>query len=285
MGVELEIRDGDPWWVSPDIWTEPDIPVAGAPTTLKARVWNKGSDVATGVTVAFYWSFGGVVDISLATQVGFRTGVVVPASSGGADGQLEVSCPSPWIPAFGENGHVCLLVSVFSAQDPLPPGSGVDVIGDRHYAQRNVTVVTGDPQAFSALFVVHNANPKELEYDIQVEPGAFGDLSKETWEHLAIPVFLRDSGGRVTTAGIVEPDVTCPAPELRERADRGARVRVRPGHAGAVRVLAGVEGGAGVLHVTARIDGRDDPVGGVTYVVLPQEPDGVEDCGRPSRAT
>ena len=52
MSVLLEIPDGNPWWVSPNLWTVPGndpngpagLPIAGQPAYLYAKVTNNGTD-------------------------------------------------------------------------------------------------------------------------------------------------------------------------------------------------------------------------------------------------
>lgn len=62
MAVELEIRDGDPWWLSPDVWVVPGIdplgapgmPIAGMPAYIWARVRNLGDTDVANAEVRYY---------------------------------------------------------------------------------------------------------------------------------------------------------------------------------------------------------------------------------------
>lgn len=64
MPVEIEIRDGDPWWLSPDIWVVPcedpegpsGAPIAGATNYVWAMVHNRGGSGVVNATVRFYWA-------------------------------------------------------------------------------------------------------------------------------------------------------------------------------------------------------------------------------------
>jgi hypothetical protein len=64
VAVQLEIRDGDPWWMSPDIWVvpgddpngAPGQPIAGRDNYLWGRVRNTGATAASGIRVEFFWS-------------------------------------------------------------------------------------------------------------------------------------------------------------------------------------------------------------------------------------
>ena len=126
MAVELEIRDGTPWWASPDIWTVPDepeglpgSPVAGQPCYLWARVRNRGDSAVQNATVRYYWANPNVgFDRTTATLVG--TSFVSLA----AGEMQDVLCLTPWIPVFVNGGHECVLAEAFHpALDPLPDTS------------------------------------------------------------------------------------------------------------------------------------------------------------------
>ena len=64
MAIELEIPDGDPWYLSPNLWTVPGndpegpvgMPIAGRPCYVWARVTNRGRTSVTNATVRFYWA-------------------------------------------------------------------------------------------------------------------------------------------------------------------------------------------------------------------------------------
>lgn len=64
MAVELENRDGDLWWLSPDVWVvpgtdpegSPGTPIAGTPAYMWARVRNNGTSTVNNAEVRFYWA-------------------------------------------------------------------------------------------------------------------------------------------------------------------------------------------------------------------------------------
>ena len=64
MSSILEIEDGSPWWLSPNVWTvpgdnpegSPGIPEVGQITYLWTRVKNKGKYPIQDATVKYYWA-------------------------------------------------------------------------------------------------------------------------------------------------------------------------------------------------------------------------------------
>lgn len=270
MAIELEIRDGDPeWWVSTDIWVTL-VPEAGAPSVMPvegadnyvwARVRNKGADPAPGAAVTFRWAPSGVMNLAATNPIGVRTLDL----AGGQE--ATVMCPTPWVPNF--DGHACLLVAVSHAADPLPAAGVVDVVGDRHYAQRNVTVLPGArKRSVSGLFQVPNLGTDPQAFFLRVQPGELGDLNDDLWDQLALPRHLRLARGRVTHAGLVDRRLTWPTVRDLDAAHDEVELLVQPQRAGAVRFAAAIDGDAAVLHVTAYVEGRDHAVGGVTYLLL-----------------
>lgn len=76
MAIELEIEDGNPWYLSPNVWTadtdgNASLPVGGTPTNLWARVRNTGQSMVQNATVRFYWANPAVgISRATATPVG-----------------------------------------------------------------------------------------------------------------------------------------------------------------------------------------------------------------------
>ena len=124
MAIELEIRDGNPWWMSPDLWVvpgsdptgPPGTPVAGDMAYLWAQVRNIGESRVENVTVRFYWANPAVgVDRTTANFVGSAN---VTLDGGQVSDVLclvrrqvvlvtmgtSVSWPKPFIPLFLAGG-------------------------------------------------------------------------------------------------------------------------------------------------------------------------------------
>ena len=124
MAVQLEIDDGNPWYLGPDIWAVPGddpnglpgIPRAGQTAYVWARVHNRGSDPVSNGTVRYWWA-----DPSTTITENTATPIGTANVSLDAKQTAEVLCLTPWTPSWVNNGHECLIVEAFSSQDPLPP--------------------------------------------------------------------------------------------------------------------------------------------------------------------
>ena len=121
MAVDLWVDDGNPWYLSPDIWVVPSddpndppgMPVADVSAYVWARVRNRGSTPVTNASVRFYWADPStVITPTTATLIG-TSSVSLSASE-----SKEVLCVTPWIPQFVNGGHECLLAQAFAPSDP-----------------------------------------------------------------------------------------------------------------------------------------------------------------------
>ncbi|HEX6044178.1 MAG TPA: hypothetical protein VFZ22_06795 [Pyrinomonadaceae bacterium] len=147
MPIELWIDDGNPWYLSPDIWVvpgndpsgAPGIPIAGVAGYVWARVHNRGTTQVTNATVRFYWANPSmVITPNTATAIGTSFVSLLPGET------KEVLCLTQWTPVWVNDGHECLIAQAFHASDPLPPGGPNDPFdppNDRHTAQRNIDLL------------------------------------------------------------------------------------------------------------------------------------------------
>lgn len=146
MAIELWVEDGDPWYLSPDIWVVPGndpngtigIPVANERGYVWARVHNKGTTAVENATVRYYWANPStLITPSNATQIGMS---FVSLLSGETK---DVLCLTPWTPVWVNDGHECLVVEAFHPFDPPSPrgpNDPYDPPNDRHVAQLNLNV-------------------------------------------------------------------------------------------------------------------------------------------------
>jgi hypothetical protein len=152
----LLIRDGDPWWLSPDIWTVPGddpngvpaTPAVGQPTFAWARLWNNGEVQIENVELNFYWSnpATGILR-SNSTLIGSAFATVPGGES------REVLCLTPWVPACVNDGHECLVIEAIHPSDPLPSPLP-DPFAPPSYdqiAQRNICLVRMAAQMMRAI--------------------------------------------------------------------------------------------------------------------------------------
>ncbi len=172
MAVELEIRDGSPyWWNSTDIWIVADpndtvesIPIASVPCFLKARVRNNGNSESVDATVQFYWANPSIgVSRTTANLVGQSFVTLFPSDV------QDVVCLVPWIPVFLNNGHECILAEAFHPSDPITPSPDFNVPTDRHVAQRNLSVLRAMQGRFHFNFEVHNQERNNQSFQVMVE--------------------------------------------------------------------------------------------------------------------
>ncbi|ACG74533.1 conserved hypothetical protein [Anaeromyxobacter sp. K] len=267
MPVELEIRDGEPWWMSPDVWTVPGTdpegpagaPVIGQPCYLWALVTNKGTSNVSNAAVRFYWANPSVgFDRNTAHFIGASNVNLLPNES------AEVLCLAPWIPEHVNGGHECVLAEAFhTTLDPLPPVPDFDVPTDRHVAQRNLNVVQALRGFFAFPFTVYNALRTEGRYQLKVRQGTLRELDPLRRRlRLERPKL---EGKLVRTAFV---QARCPTEDVLDRRDDGRveEVSIR-GKGGHFTTLVGrVEGGAALLHV-AQYRG-DTLAGGISVLVM-----------------
>ena len=147
MSTQLEIFDGDPWWLSPDIWVVPGddpngiggSPIAGQTNYVWTRVHNTGTGSITGGRVEFFWSnpATGVLR-SNSPLIGTSFVDLEPSET------KQVLCVTPWIPIIVNNGHECIVSEIIHPSDPLPTPlpDQFDPFSFRQVAQRNLSVVS-----------------------------------------------------------------------------------------------------------------------------------------------
>lgn len=274
MAVELEIPDGDPWWASPNVWCvpgedpegDPGDPVAGQPCYSWARVSNRGRTAAHDATVRFYWANPSVgFDRTTATPIG----TAFVSLDGGAT--ADVLCLTPWVPEYVNEGHVCVLAEAFhDPADPLPSSASFDVPGDRHVAQRNLTVVAADERTtmFALPLEVHNPARVARPFTVSVEPVPLQEI-RDVDAFLG-PGVEEPREGKVAGGGLVR--TPCPDAEEVEQATPAVDgVELDANERTGFTLVGALEGEAAAVNVTQRADERDEPVGGLTALVLSPE--------------
>lgn len=265
MTVSLEIRDGSPWWLSPDIWVvpgpdpegSPGLPLIGEPAYLWARVRNTGTSTASNATVRFYWANPNVgFTRATANVVGEATVTL------GSGEQQDVLCLVPWVPANLGNGHVCVLAEAFHPNDPLPAQLDFDVVGDRHVGQRNLNLVVAQMGRFSIRFEMHNPSRKARAVALTVDhadPGTLGKLKgldEESWSKIC--------GGKITdlTLSDVAESRRCSGVTHAP----GELLKLDPWHRRVVELCGVLDGAGALVHVRQTTGGRE--TGGLSILVL-----------------
>jgi hypothetical protein len=273
MAIEITIRDGDPWWMSPDIWVVPGndpegpsgVPIVGAPAFLWARVWNNGSNSVQDATVRFYWA-------DPSTGFDRNTAHLVGTSfvSLGAGEVAETLCLQPWIPEFVNDGHECVLAEAFHVPgDPLPSTPEFNVPTDRHVAQRNLSVVLAAANGFFRFtFNVFNVTRLDRVYRMTLEPGDERQLKP------MIPTLGQEFAGvtlngKLSKGAIVEERCAAEDAAGESAALKGGLDLPISAHRKVNRTLVGkVEGGPALFHLKQWEGNR--VVGGISLLVLPR---------------
>lgn len=269
MSATLVIRDGDPWWLSEDLWVTPNTPDAdpanpgvGIPNFVWGRVRNNGKDAVKGATVRFYWSdpTTGVLR-SNSTLIGTSFVDLAPGEV------REVLCLTPWVAVVVNEGHECIVGEVVHAADPLPMPlpDAFDPPTYHQIAQRNLSVVvyaTAKLQMFIWISVsasARRARSSTLEVEATIE-----NLSS---------ALLRSLGVRAPAAAT--PWITVGLskdPNCGEIGNPRMPIKVRGGESIGVtlniRKLQDQPTGYQVVHVRER-DGHGI-VGGTSFIVVPR---------------
>lgn len=270
MAVELEIPDGDPWWLSPNLWTvpgpdpegPPGTPVAGKACYLWARVTNKGRTAVNNATLRFYWAN---------PAVGFnRTTANLVGTSFvnlGEGVTADVLCLTPWVPEYVNEGHECILGEAFHASlDPLPMAPEFNVPTDRHVAQRNISVVREFQGMFKLAFEVHNPERKERKFNVIARQDNLSRI-KALIRHLG-PEFKLPSGqGKAFNLGFA----TTPCPNKEEVKDAKELIKglkVKPNLRAGFTLVGAVKGGPSLIHIEQRVE--DQIIGGLSVLVVPE---------------
>lgn len=140
MAVELWIDDGNPWWLSPDIWVVPSddpsdppgMPFANVSAYVWARVHNRGTTAVSNATVRYYWAVP--TPSQILRSAGHSIGMSNVSLAAGET--KEVLCVTPWTPEYHNDGHECLIAEAFAPADPLPPSGVSEVQTVLHYRKR-----------------------------------------------------------------------------------------------------------------------------------------------------
>ena len=271
MPAHLTIRDGTPWWISPDIWVvpgndpngAPGSPVAGKPAYLWARISNTGNSDVSSSRVDFYWA-----NPSAQMVVGVATFIGSAYADLSAGDTQDVLCLVPWTPVMVNGGHECVLAVVHGAgdqnpiPDPLPNGYPFDPPNHDQIAQLNLSVLQASMlQMPLVMFVnaVGRAN-KRAHLSVEVAKSADERLLRQLGfidVHPARDVLVDVKLGR---------EARCHEPEGRSELDidvpRGTSLPVFV-HLNAQKLP---QGHYQLVHVIER--SGDQVVGGVSYLIV-----------------
>lgn len=213
---------GLPFWVSPDIsiikpdGVEGGTAVAGDTNQLKIKVTNAG-----GIDAVDAYVEGFVADPSTA----FTPLTATPIGAGflTISGYSQAVIQFPWNPSPADAGHRCLLarVNLTIPPDGYKNGAIFDVVGDRHVAQRNISVVNLQKmqlKQFSFAFALVNPEQERAVFTLNARQVLADDERQLEWLRGAVgcgfaqfsPVKLRsvrvDVEERIPVRDVSEPE-------------------------------------------------------------------------------
>jgi hypothetical protein len=223
-----------------------------------AHVLNTGNTPVQNATVNFYWVNPAVgFDRTTATRIGSSYVSLCERD------ESDVLCLTPWVPAFTNAGHECLVAEVFHpALDPLPPGNAFHADTDRHVAQRNLAVLaTSRVRTFSVAFEVHNPLRVDREFTLRVRSASAEELT-ETARRLG----LRPPKHPGTLAELAFSHEPCPRTDGTAAARHAIHVRVARNTRTGLSIIGRIEGDAALLYVEQLHDGH--VVSGLSVLVV-----------------
>ena len=267
----LEIRDGNPWWLSTDIWVvpgndptgPPGSPVGGQAAYVWATVTNLGPGDVTDARVDFVWADPSL-QVARSTAHPIGSGYVTVAS-----GQsMDVLCLTPWLPVVVNDGHECLVAVVVSSDDPLPSPlpDAYDPPTYHQVAQRNLTVLQAGGQM--RVLTLTLVAPARVAKSAHVRIEEHQSLDRDLAEHLGLSHLKPARAGTVRATLAIGPAL-CPDPAAETKGRRELDVRVAAGTRVPLRLAVDgrrlERGQYEAVHVVEH-DG-DRETGGIMFVV------------------
>jgi hypothetical protein len=271
MAAHLLINDGNPWWLSPDLWVvpgndpngAPGAPVAGNNAYLWARVSNSGASAALGARVDFYWA-----NPSAQMVVGVATRIGSAYADLAAGATQEVLCLTPWRPVIVNGGHECVVAVVHSPvdaaplPDPLPNGYPFEPPLHDQVAQLNLSVLESAMLGVPLVVYVNAIGRAGKKVTVSLE---FGDTLDERVLANAGLRGLRPAGARQVQASL-DLEARCGPPQGAQRLELELERGVTRAVFVNVAARALPADSYQLLHVVERSEGK--LLGGVSYLVV-----------------
>lgn len=205
MPAHLLINDGNPWWLSPDIWVvpgndpngSPGAPIAGVSNFLWARVANTGNVGVSGARVDFYWANpAAAVVVGVATLIGSAYVDLAPGAT------QDALCLVPWRPVIVNGGHECVLAVVHGAgdtkpiPDPLPNAYPFDPPAHDQIAQLNLSVLQASTLGMPLTMFVHGLARQNKRVSVSFELG--GGIDEAVLHNLGLKGLTTAQGAGVS---------------------------------------------------------------------------------------
>lgn len=247
--IERPLSSSVVWWLCPSIVVNgqpgKNVFQRGVPTSVTVDVANWGAGtVAAPVQVQVWWADPST---GFTTKTMLGQGVVIVPTGGGVRrspaivGIIPTSAPP----------HVCLLAYVSSPLDVVTPGSPINPVNDRRWAQLNIAEITTTVgQKFQFMVWAGNPLGRAATFDVAVQP-----LSRE-----ALPTLQR-----VRRAETVRTDRT--SIQLFE-GQRGDEDAARHGERGARRQVTIEPGQRRAMHVVGELPADIEPGTSVAFEIV-----------------
>jgi hypothetical protein len=149
-----------------------------------ARVHNRGDTPVDDARVTFYWAVPTSAIIRQSAHLVGTSGVALDPGE-----TKDVLSLSQWTPQMLNGGHLCLVVEVSSPSDPLPAHTATtpfDPIGDRHVAQRNVTLLNVQPSMMFAFMPFLAGEGADTETTVRARRRSLGALEDDVRRQLGL---------------------------------------------------------------------------------------------------
>ncbi|MBT2869455.1 hypothetical protein JQK19_19710 [Chromobacterium violaceum] len=289
MPAHILIRDGSPhWWLSTDVWVVPGNDPNGAPgaplSGQKAYVWahvdNIGDADAQNVRIDFYWANpAGQMTAGAVNYIGAGY-ADLPADPKEAMGQ-DVLCLVPWQVQIVNDGHECLLAVAHGAgdsnpiPDPLPASFSFDPPAHDQIAQRNLTVLDASKMAPMLRIAVNGLPRQDKRVRLTAEFG--GELDQRQLQRLGLARLQLRPAPKPEVQVRLSLEPSCGGKSAGEKASdaRVPSLAVSVPRGATVPVYLDIQASQlhpdhyQLLHIVEH-DDAGKPLGGVSYVVIPQ---------------
>jgi hypothetical protein len=263
--MALVIDDGDPWWLSPNLWVvdqsspgdpSPGViaPLVGSTYLLKALVRNTGTSRVDSARVDFFWADPSIgITRANANAIG---SAFVTVDAGSSAEALELV---PWTPSFVNGGHICVVAAVISPGGTVT--NALDAVTDPAVAQRNLDLVLAMKGRFAVAFTVCNTSAEGGTVKVDVQ-----ELKAESLKALGIEGRFEGLEG-VEVLGFTRD--RCPDRDDWREKEVDPVLELDPLACAGLTLVGDLRSDAAAFSIVGRL--KDRTIGGISVLVLSKE--------------